>query len=106
MTAIQNVKAKVSAINNLLRKLVNYGWRTDPKALRTTALALSYTTAEYASSVWDRSAHANKIDPELNNVCCIVTGQLKCTPLPLLYRTAGIALPETRRQAHARVEKS
>ena len=102
---VQNVKAKVAARNNLLGKLANSGWGTDPKTLRTTALALSYSTAEYASAVWARSSHANKVDPELNNACRIVTGQLKCTPLPLLYRTAGIAPPETRRQAHARIEK-
>ena len=101
----QNVKAKVAARNKILGKLVNSTWGADPKTLRTTALALSYSTAEYASLVWARSCHAKKIDPELNNACRIVTGQLRPTPLPLLYRTAGIAPPQTRREMQARTHK-
>ena len=73
--------------------------------MRTTALALSYSTAEYASAVWARSRHAKKVDPELNNACRIVTGQLRPTPLPILYRTAGIAPPHIRREINARTEK-
>ena len=101
----QNVKAKVAARNNLLGKLTNSSWGADPETLRTTALALSYSTAEYASAVWARSSHAKKVDPELNNACRIVTGQLRPTPLPLLYRTAGIAPPHIRREINARTEK-
>ncbi|GFR84582.1 RNA-directed DNA polymerase from mobile element jockey-like [Elysia marginata] len=51
------------------------------------------------------SCHAKKVDAELNNACCIVTGQLKPTPLTLLYRTAGIAPPDIRRQTHGSTEK-
>ncbi|GFS03382.1 retrovirus-related Pol polyprotein from type-1 retrotransposable element R1 [Elysia marginata] len=100
-----NVKAKVAARNSLLRKLANSNWGADPKTLRTTALALSYSTAEYSSAVWARSCHAEKVDAELNNACRIVTGQLRPTTLPLLYRTAGIALPDVRRQTHGSTEK-
>ncbi|GFS13888.1 RNA-directed DNA polymerase from mobile element jockey-like [Elysia marginata] len=42
---------------------------------------------------------------ELNSACRIVTGQLRPTPLPLLYRTAGIAPPDIRRQTHESTEK-
>ncbi|GFS15522.1 RNA-directed DNA polymerase from mobile element jockey [Elysia marginata] len=49
--------------------------------------------------------HAKKVDAELNNACRIVTGQLKPTPLPLLYRTAGIAPRDIRRQTHGSTEK-
>ncbi|GFS10981.1 RNA-directed DNA polymerase from mobile element jockey-like protein [Elysia marginata] len=100
-----NVKAKVAARNSLLRKLANSNWGADPKTLRTTALALSYSTAEYSSAVWARSCHAKKVDAELNNACRIVTGQLRPTPLPLLYRTAGIAPSDIRRQTHGSTEK-
>ena len=99
------VKAKVAARNTLLRKLANSSWGTDPQTLRTTALALSYSTAEYSSAVWARSCHAKKIDAELNNACRIVTGHLRPTPLPILYKTAGIAPPEIRRQIQASTEK-
>ncbi|GFR87248.1 hypothetical protein ElyMa_000742000 [Elysia marginata] len=100
-----NVKAKVAARNSLLRKLANSNWGADPKTLRTTALALSYSTAEYSSAVWARSCHAKKVDAELNNACRFVTGQLRPTTLPLLYRTAGIAPPDVRRQTHGSTEK-
>ena len=94
----RKAKAKIATRNNLLGKLANSNWGTDPKTLRTTALALSYSVAEYCSAVWGRSCHAQKIDPELNNACRIVTGQLRPTPLPLLYRSAGIAPPQIRRE--------
>ncbi|GFS26736.1 endoglucanase [Elysia marginata] len=61
--------------------------------------------AEYSSAVWARSCHAKKVDAELNNACRIVTGQLRPTTLPLLYRTAGIAPPDIVRQTHGSTEK-
>ncbi|GFS03638.1 RNA-directed DNA polymerase from mobile element jockey-like protein [Elysia marginata] len=100
-----NVKAKVAARNSLLRKLANSNWGADPKTLRTTALALSYSTSKYSSAVWARSCHAKKVDAGLNNACRIVTGQLRPTQLPLLYRTAGIASPDILRQTHGSTEK-
>ena len=56
-------------------------------------------------AVWARSCHAQKVDPELNNACRIVTGQLRPTPLALLYRSAGIAPPDIRRRITASVQK-
>ncbi|GFR81256.1 retrovirus-related Pol polyprotein from type-1 retrotransposable element R1 [Elysia marginata] len=100
-----NVKAKVAARNSLLRKLANSNWGADPKTLHTTSLALSYSTAEYSSTVWARSCHAKKVDVELNNACRIVNEQLRPTPLLLQYRTAGIAPPDIRRQIHGSTEK-
>ena len=102
---VRKNKAKLATRNNLLRKLANSNWGTDPKTLRTTALALSYSVAEYCSPVWARSCHTKKIDPELNDACRTVTGQLRPTPLPLLYRSAGIAPPDTRRDIQARTQK-
>ncbi|GFR89383.1 RNA-directed DNA polymerase from mobile element jockey-like protein [Elysia marginata] len=55
--------------------------------------------------VWARSCHAKKVDAELNNACRIVTGHLRPTPFPLLYRTAGVAPPDIRRQTHGSTEK-
>ncbi|GFS02260.1 RNA-directed DNA polymerase from mobile element jockey-like protein [Elysia marginata] len=91
--------------NPTTRKLANSNWGAYPKTLLTTALALSYSTAEYSSAVWARSCHAKKVDAELNNACRIVTGQLRPTTLPLLYRTPGIAPPDIRRQTHGSTEK-
>ena len=74
-----NTKMKVATLNNLLRKLSSSKWGTNASTIRTTALALSYSVAEYASSVWERSAHAYKLDSELNSACRAITGCLKPT---------------------------
>ena len=63
---ILNTKMKVATRNNLLKKLANSKWGTNARTIRTTALALCYSTAEYAAPVWARSSHANKLNPVLN----------------------------------------
>ena len=102
---IKNIKAKVSTRNNLLGKLANSSWGANPTTLRTTALALSYSTAEYCSPVWARSCHAKNIDPELNKACRTITGNLRATPLTCVYRLAGIAPPHIRRETQCRTQK-
>ena len=62
---ILNTKMKVATRNNLLKKLANTKWGTNARTIRTTALALSYSTAEYAAPVWAKSSHANKLNPVL-----------------------------------------
>ena len=89
---VHNVKAKVASWNCLLGKLTNSTWGADPKTLRTTALALNYSSAEYASEVWARSSHA-KIS-------------IQSSAMPLPYRTVGIAPPHTRREINTRTEKN
>ena len=101
----KKVKGKVATRNNLLSKLANSSWGADPTTLRTTALALSYSTAEYCCAVWGNSCHAKKVNAELNNACRVITGNLRPTPLTSLYRVAGIAPPEIRRDITARTEK-
>ena len=49
--------------NNLLNKLAISRWGTNARTIRTTALALCYSTAEYAAPVWKRSAHAHLLNP-------------------------------------------
>ena len=101
----RKVKGKVSTRNNLLAMLANSSWGADPRTLRTTALALSYSTAEYCCAVWGKSCHAKKINAELNNACRVITGNLRPTPLQSLYRLAGIAPPDIRRDTMTRTEK-
>ena len=103
-THIHNTKMKVATRNNLLKKLANYRWRTNARTIRTTALALCYSTAEYAAPVWERSAHAHLLSPELNQACRAITGCLKPTNVDNLYLLAGISPPEIRRSLCARVE--
>lgn len=86
-----NTKAKINTRNNLLKKLVHTNWGADPTILRTTALALCHSAAEYACSVWMSSTHAKKC--------------LKPTNTNKLYILCGIAPPEIRRQVTAGEER-
>ena len=57
---LESLRAKVSSRNNLLRRLAGSSWGASASTLRTGALALVYSAAEYASPAWSRSAHAKK----------------------------------------------
>ena len=105
-THIHNTKMKVATRNNLLKKLANSRWGTNARTIRTTALALCYSTAEYAAPVWERSAYAHLLNPELNQACRAITGCLRPTNVENLYLLAGIAPPEIRRSVCARVERT
>ena len=69
-----NAKMKVATRNNLLRKLSNSKWGANASTIRTTALALCYSVAEYAAPVWARSSHVQELNPELNSACRALTG--------------------------------
>ena len=97
---------KVATRNNLLKKLANSRWGTNARTIRTTALALCYSTAEYAAPVWERSAYAHLLNTELNQACRAITGCLRPTKVENLYLLAGIAPPEIRRSVCARVERN
>ncbi len=103
---IHNTKMKVATRNNLLKKLANSKWGTNASTIRTTALALCYSVAEYASPVWERSKHTSLLDPELNQACRSITGCLKPTNVEDLYLLAGIAPPDIRRNVCARMERA
>ena len=51
MEHIHNTKMKVATRNNLLRKLPNSKWGANANTIRTTALALCYSVAEYSTSL-------------------------------------------------------
>lgn len=104
-THCSNIKLKVSARNNILRKLRGTNWGANPQVLRITALALCYSAAEYASPVWCRSSHAKTVDPALNEACRLVTGCLKPTPVEKVYCLAGIAPPSVRREVAVNQER-
>ena len=97
---------KVATRNNPIRKLSSSKWGTNASTIGTTALALSYSVAEYAAPVWVKSVHAYKLDLELNSACRAITGCLKPTNVEELYLLSGIAPPSTRRYVCARVEKA
>ena len=60
---------KVATRNNVLRKMSNSKWGANANTIRTTALALSYSVAEFAAPVWARSPHAQKLNTVLNSTC-------------------------------------
>ena len=74
---IEKTKKKVGTRNNIIRKLRTSKWGATPTTLRSSALALCYSAAEYACPVWERSTHAKKLDATLNETCRMITGCLK-----------------------------
>ena len=97
---LDSLRAKVSSRNNLLRRLAGSSWGASPSTLRTGALALVNSAAEYACPAWSRSAHAKKLDITLNETMRIVTGCLKLTPTEFLPVLSGIAPAALRREKH------
>ena len=102
---VTKTKAKVPTCNNILRKLTTSKSGASPPVLRTTALALSFSAAEYVCPVWERSAHACPLDPVLNESWRLITGSLKPTNARNLHLLAGIAPPEIRREAASKQER-
>ena len=77
---------KVSTRKNLLRKLTGTNWGANASTLRTTAMALCFSTAEYCCPVWERSAHSKEVDVVLHETLQMVTGcirRLRCRTYPL-----------------------
>eukprot|EP00057_Strongylocentrotus_purpuratus_P019440 XP_011673914.1 PREDICTED: uncharacterized protein LOC105442933 [Strongylocentrotus purpuratus] len=102
---VANTKAKFGARNRIFKKLANTNWGTDARTIRTTALALCFSAAEYASRVWSRSAHASKIVPALNSSCRAITGCLRPTKVEEFYLLCGMAPPQVRRLVLSQKER-
>ena len=64
----------------LPRRLEGSGWGAEARTLRTAALSLVYSTAEYYAPAWCRSAHTRLIDSVLSDALRIVTECLRPTP--------------------------
>lgn len=102
----QNTKKKVCARNNIIQKLTGSTWGAKPGTLRTSALALCLSAAEYAAPVWCASAHAKEVDVAINETARIISGCLKPTPVQKLYPLVGIAPPKIRRDIIADAERT
>ena len=87
---LEALRKKLSMRVSLLRRLAGSGWGAGAKTLRTTALSLIYSTAEYSAPAWCRSPHILLIDSVLNDALCIVTGCLRPTPTDDLSVLSGI----------------
>ena len=95
---LEALRKKLSTRVTLLRRLAGSEWGAGAKTLRTAALSLVYSTAEYCAPVWCRSAHTRLIDSVLNDALRIVTGCLRPTPTDYLPILADIQPPELRRR--------
>ena len=90
---------KLKSRNNLLSKLAGTSWGASANTLRTSALALCYSVAEYCCPVWSRSSHIRKVDSQLNSTMRQITGCLRPTETQWLPVLANIAPPDLRRKA-------
>ena len=95
---LKKTAAKVSTRNNLLSKLAGTSWGARAQTLKTTALALCYSTAEYCAPVWSNSSHTKLVDVQLNTSMRTITGTLRPTPIPWLPVLSNIPPPLLRRQ--------
>ena len=103
------LRKKLSSSVTLLRRCAGSGCGAGAKKLRTAALFLVYSTAEYSPPVWCRSVDTRFIDSVLNNALRIVTGCLRPTQtyhLPILstiqpaeFRPLGAALSLAHRRS-------
>ena len=95
---LEALRKKLSTHVSLLRRLAGSGWGAGAKTLRTAALSLIYSTAEYCAPAWCRSAHTRLIDRVLNDALRIVIECVRSTPTDNLSVLSGIQPAELRRQ--------
>jgi len=76
--------AKLKSRNNLIVKLTGTSWGASASTVRTSALALCYSVAEYCCPVWVRSSYANLIDTQLHSAMRLISGCLQSTQLSRL----------------------
>jgi hypothetical protein len=90
---------KLKTRNNLLSMLAGSSWGASACTLRTSALALCYSVAEYCAPVWARSSHTHQVDVQLNSSMRTITGTIRSCPLPWLPVLSNIAPADLRRRA-------
>ena len=97
---LDQLSKKVSARNNLLRRLSGQTWGASFNVLQTSTVSLVYAPAEYCAPTWSHSTHTKKIDIALNATMRIVPGCLRSTPVDYLPVVSGIVPPDIRRSSH------
>ena len=70
---------------------------------KNSALALVFSTAEYAAPVWSSSHHSSKVDVAINEMLRIVTGCLRPTKADFLPVLSGIMPADLRRLEEMRI---
>lgn len=95
---LQKTAAKARTRNNIIQKLCGTTWGSTASTLRSAALGLVYSAAEYGAPIWLNSSHTDKLDVQLNSTMRTVTGCIKSTPTHWLPTLSHIPPPQLRRQ--------
>ena len=95
---LRKVAAKTGTRNNLVHMLAGTTWGAGAKTLRTSALTLCYSVAEYCAPVWRNSAHTHLVDVQLNNTMRTITCAVRCTRTDWLPVLSSIAPADIRRE--------
>jgi len=96
---LEGLKNKLKTRNNIISKLVGTTWGCKANTLRTSAMALVYSAAEYCAPAWTRSTHSKNIDTQLNRTMRIISGTVKSTQIQWLPVLANITPADLRRKA-------
>ena len=91
------MRTKVKSRCNIISKLSGTDWGAPAHVLRTPAIALEYSVAEYCVPVWGRCAHVQHIDTQLNIAIRTVSGALRPTNIYWLPVLSNIEPPQIRR---------
>lgn len=89
--------AKLKTRNNILQKLCGTTWGSSASTLRSTALGLVYSVAEYCAPVWLNSPHVKTVDIQLNHTMRMISGTIRSTPCHWLPILSHITPPGIRR---------
>ena len=73
------VRDKVKSRCNIIGKLAGTDWGAPAAVLRTSAIVLVYSVAEYCVPVWGRCAHVQHVDTQLNIAMRTVSGAQRPT---------------------------
>jgi len=90
---------KLNSRNNLITKLAGTSWGASVTTLRTSALTLCYSIAEYCCPVWARSSYTDLIDTKLHSSMHLISDCLQPRQLPWLPVLSNVAPPSLRRKA-------
>ena len=91
------MRDKVKSRCNIISKLAGTDWGAPAPVLRTSAIALVYSVAEYCVPVWGRCAHVQHVDTQLNIAMRTVSGALRPTNINWLPVLSNIEPPQIRR---------
>ena len=93
----ENVRDKVKSRCNIISKLARTDWGAPAPILRTSAIALVYSAAEYCVPVWGRCAHAQHTDTQHKHRDAYLSGAIRPTNINWLPVFSNIDPPQIRR---------